>query len=193
MYGPGDVGFFDRLAPLYDQLMPTARSGPIREALERADRDVARLLDVAGGSGRGALAAGVSDPVVVDAAAGMCRRARERGLAAVRGDAGRLPVADAAVDAVLVVDAFHHLPDSRAALGEARRVLRPGGVLVVRDFDPGTVRGRAVAAAEGLVGFDSTFLRPDELAARVDRAGLDARVLHRGFGYTVVGRKRESL
>jgi demethylmenaquinone methyltransferase/2-methoxy-6-polyprenyl-1,4-benzoquinol methylase len=192
VHGPGDVRAFDRFAPAYDRLMPSARRAPLRRALSLADGRVARVLDVAGGAGRGARALDVPDPVVVDAAAGMCRRARARGVAAVRGDAARLPVADAAVDAVLIVDAFHHLPDRDGALGEARRALRPGGVLVIREFDPGTLRGRALAAAERLVGFDSTFLGPDALAAQVDGAGLDARVLDRGFGYTVVGRKRES-
>ncbi|MFB6301761.1 MAG: class I SAM-dependent methyltransferase [Haloferacaceae archaeon] len=192
MYGPGDVRFFDRLAPLYDRLLPFARGKPLRAAAALAEGRVERVLDVAGGSGRGVRALDVPEPVVVDAAAGMCRRARARGVEAVRGDAARLPVAAGAADAVLIVDALHHLPDCGAALAEARRVLRPGGVLVVREFDPGTLPGRALFAVERLVGFGPTFLRPDALAARVADAGLAARVLDRGFGYTVVGRKRES-
>ncbi|MFB6080782.1 MAG: class I SAM-dependent methyltransferase [Haloferacaceae archaeon] len=192
MHGPGDVRFFDRVAPLYDRALPWARTGPLRAGLASADRDVERLLDVAGGAGRASRSLDVPDPVVVDAAAGMCRRARARDLAAVRGDAAALPVADGAVDAVLIVDALHHLPDRRGALAEAGRVLRPGGVLVVREFDPATLAGRALVAAERLVGFDSTFVGPDALVSLVADAGLHARVLDRGFGYTVVGRKRES-
>ncbi|MFB6159737.1 MAG: class I SAM-dependent methyltransferase [Haloferacaceae archaeon] len=191
-YGPGDVRFFDRTAALYDRVMPPVRTTPLRAGLARADRPVERLLDVAGGPGRAAAGLDVPERVVVDAAAGMCRRARAGGLAAVRGDAGRLPVASAAVDAVLVADALHHLPAPDEALREAARVLRPGGVLVVREFDPGTLPGRALVAAERLVGFDSAFLRPDALADRVAAAGLDAAVLDRGFGYTVAGTKRES-
>jgi demethylmenaquinone methyltransferase/2-methoxy-6-polyprenyl-1,4-benzoquinol methylase len=172
--------------------MPPARRGPLRSGLARADRRVERLLDVAGGPGRASDRLDVPERVVVDAAAGMCRRARTRGREAVIGDAGRLPVATASVDAVLVVDALHHLPDPDRALREAARVLRPGGVLVVREFDPGTLLGRALVAAERVVGFDSTFHRPDALADRVGATGLDAAVLDRGFGYTVAGTKRES-
>ncbi|MFB6281876.1 MAG: class I SAM-dependent methyltransferase, partial [Haloferacaceae archaeon] len=145
-----------------------------------------------GGAGRGVRALDPPAPVVIDAAPGMCRRARRRGLPAARGDAASLPVADGAVDAVLIVDALHHLPDRRGALAEAGRVLRPGGVLVVREFDPGTLRGRALAATERLVGMGSTLFRPDALAALVAEAGLDPRVPDRGFAYTVAGRKRES-
>lgn len=126
---------------------------------------------------------------MVDAARGMTRRAQSRGLDAVLGDAVHLPVADATVDAVLIVDALHHLPDHAAVVAECRRVLRPGGVLVVREFDPGTIRGRLLAGVEHLVGFESTFHSPEALANRLGAAGLAASVIDSGFGYTAVGRR----
>ncbi len=46
-------------------------------------------------------------------------------------DARRLPFADAALKAIVMVDVFHHIPDSRSFLEEARRCLRPGGRLVM--------------------------------------------------------------
>lgn len=185
-----DVSLFDRFATPYDLAMPPADAAGIRAGLALADRAVERVLDVGGGSGRGARAVDARERLVADAAPGMVRRARRRGLPAVLADAGRLPVRDASVDAVLVVDALHHLPDQPAALAEAARVLRTGGVLVVRDFDPTTVRGRLLVAAERLAGFDSQFRPPDRLAAAVERAGLDPAVPDRGFGYTVAGLRR---
>ncbi|GAA2017388.1 class I SAM-dependent methyltransferase [Nakamurella flavida] len=53
---------------------------------------------------------------------------RHPGARAERSDAGRLPLPDAAVDAVLVAQAWHWFGKEQA-LDEARRVLRPGGWL----------------------------------------------------------------
>jgi SAM-dependent methyltransferase len=50
---------------------------------------------------------------------------------AVRGDALRLPFPTGAFDVVIASEILEHLPDDRAAIAEAARVLRPGGTLVV--------------------------------------------------------------
>ena len=188
MFGTGDVRFFDRLAPLYDLAMPPADGTALAAGIDRAERPIRRLLDVGGGSGRAAAALTGPERTVVDASVGMLRRARTaRGLSAVVGDAGALPVGDAAVDAVVIVDAFHHLPDQTAAVSEAARVLAPGGVLVVREFDPTHPLGRVLVAGEHAVGMGSRFLSPDDLATDLTAAGFESSVVDRGFGYTVVG------
>jgi demethylmenaquinone methyltransferase/2-methoxy-6-polyprenyl-1,4-benzoquinol methylase len=204
LHGPGDVRFFDRIARLYDLAMPAADVTPLRAGLGDATRPIETVLDVAGGTGRAtrALANGGPEPVVVDFSAGMLARARADGRAVVRADASTLPVSDDAVDAVVVVDALHHLPDPEAALREAARVVAPGGVVVVQEFDPETLRGRGLVAAEWAVRFDSEFWTPGELRSRFTDQGLDARVVSEGFEYVVAGRvpggeshdeKRESL
>ena len=183
----GDVGPFDRFAPVYDLVMPPARASKLRAGLVFADRDIERALDVGGGPGRAIRRLDLPERIVVDAAPGMVRRARTNGLDAVLGDASRLPVDSDSVDAVIVVDALHHMGPIHAVLRETARVLRPGGVLVVRDFDPATVRGRALVAAEHLVGFDSVFLTPEDLSARLRAVDLTPTVVEDGFGYTVAG------
>jgi SAM-dependent methyltransferase len=47
------------------------------------------------------------------------------------GDATAIPLEDASVDAVVMLDVLEHLDDPRAALEEARRVLRAGGAIVL--------------------------------------------------------------
>ncbi len=185
----GDVSIFDRAARLYD-LKPATRRRKLAPALAQADRDIGRVLDVGGGTGQGVRSLDVPAGVVVDAAPGMLAGARAHGVEGLRGDAARLPVADESVDAVLILDALHHMGRPEAVLGEAARVLRPGGVLACLEFDPTTVRGRALVTAEHLIGFDSRFFTAGDLAAMVRRAGLSASIPRAGFEYTVAGVKR---
>lgn len=102
----------------------------------------ATVLDVGGAAGRYALPlAALGHRVhLLDPAPLHVRQARAASstaaapLASVtRGDARHLPFADAAADAVLLLGPLYHLQeraDRLAALSEAVRVLRPGGVLV---------------------------------------------------------------
>ena len=101
----------------------------------------ARVLDLGCGEGRhvhGASAAGF-DTVGVDLDLGDLARARERlaevpppaPAAVLAADALRLPFADGAFDAVIVSEVLEHIPDYRAALAEAGRVLRRDGLLCV--------------------------------------------------------------
>ncbi|MFB6121416.1 MAG: class I SAM-dependent methyltransferase [Halobacteriaceae archaeon] len=163
----------------------------VEAGLAHASGDVEFVLDVAGGAGRVARALD-RETLVVDAARGMVEQGRSHGVPGVVGDAARLPVRDGAADAVVVADAFHHLPDPENALAEAFRVLRPGGAIVIREFDPTTLRGRGVALGERLVGFDSTFRAPDALCGLLADAGFETALPDRGFGYTAVGVKPES-
>jgi SAM-dependent methyltransferase len=94
----------------------------------------AAVLDLAAGTGkltRALIAAGLDVTAVEPQAAFRERLAEQMGDERVRqGTAEAIPLADGAVAAVTVADAFHWF-DQRAALEEVARVLRPGGGLAV--------------------------------------------------------------
>lgn len=106
------------------------------------------------------------------------RRARELGITNVvptRGDARTLPYADGTFEATYSAAVLGEVPDQDAVLGELRRVLKPGGRLVVGELlaDPhmvtfGSLRTRAAGAGllferqlGGRLGYFARFLNPN--------------------------------
>ncbi|MGK7869427.1 class I SAM-dependent methyltransferase [Falsiroseomonas sp. E2-1-a20] len=76
------------------------------------------------------------DPRQLARAAGLVHPRPGTTIAFTAGDACTLPFADASFDRVLAVECIFHFPSRAAFLAEVRRVLRPGGVLVLSDFVP---------------------------------------------------------
>ncbi len=125
-----------------------------RGALRRAGLQPGqRLLDVAVGTGLVAAEAArvLGDPAAVtgvDLSEGMLAEARRRlggavQLAQARAEA--LPVADGSVDFVSMGYALRHVSDLGVAFAEYRRVLRPGGRVLLLEI--GRPEGRAARAA----------------------------------------------
>ena len=88
-----------------------------------------------------ALAPFVAHAIAVDRSGEMLQAARKRlrGFGNVdvrRGELEALPIDDRELDAAVMMLVLHHVPDPSAALGEAARVLKPGGRLIVCDMLP---------------------------------------------------------
>lgn len=99
----------------------------------------ARLLDVASGTGDLALeiqdACPSCEVVATDFCAEMLAHADRRGVRRTQvADALDLPFDAGAFDVVTVAFGLRNMADYAAAVGEMRRVLRPGGHLLVLDF-----------------------------------------------------------
>jgi SAM-dependent methyltransferase len=95
----------------------------------------ARLLDAGCGTGYNLVALGRDGRAVgVDLSPKALAYCRERGVRALRGSVLQLPFADASFDVVTSFDVLYHawVSDDRAAVAEMVRVLRPGGVALVR-------------------------------------------------------------
>ncbi|YCK37582.1 class I SAM-dependent methyltransferase [Actinomadura sp. ATCC 39365] len=159
----------------------------------------ARVLDVGGGTGVHAewlLADGYEVELLDPVPLHVERAARVPGLRARVGDARRLPVPDGGADAVLLLGPLYHLADRAdrlRVLSEARRAVRPGGLVaaatinryaaVLDTVNLGTYleerqrEAAHAAAADGVMlsprrGFSAYFHHPDEVAAEFADAGL---------------------
>lgn len=148
----------DREAAFYDDrflIDYDARIGKeVRRDLARllgAPPRVRRALDVACGTGYGAIGLAVAklaDEIHAnDLSTAMVQRTRENAEAVgarifiAQNDAEKLPYANGSFDLVVARGALHHLPDPLAALVEIRRVLAPGGtVIVLAEPTPGGER-----------------------------------------------------
>lgn len=144
---------YDRIAPSYNQRFVDGGMRGTAAALRTlADKTGAeRILEVGCGTGHWlATLRPVSGQLYgLDLSTGMLEQAglqqagsQQAPLALVCGRASQLPFPAACFDLVYCVNAIHHFQQQRAFVSEARRLLRPGGVLAVAGMDPRVHRGR---------------------------------------------------
>ncbi len=140
---------YDRIAPGYDQrfVVGSGHRGiaAVLQALAK-DQEVERILEMGCGTGHwlSGLFSSAGTLVGLDLSAGMLAQAqaREEGFSLVRGRACETPFTDACADLVYCVNAIHHFQRRHDFVLEARRLLRPGGMLVVAGMDPRAHRHR---------------------------------------------------
>lgn len=118
---------------------------PVEPVLQQlALRPGMRVADVGAGTGYFAIpmARAVTpngEVIAVDVQPQMLERLRARveaglPITLVEADAARTTLAAASVDVVFLANVWHEIDDRPAALGEAARVLRPGGKVAILDW-----------------------------------------------------------
>ena len=151
-------GMFDSIAPRYDLLNRVLSVGLDQKWRHRAVRELklgpcARVLDLCTGTADLALATTAQHPdakvIGVDFSGAMLRlglgKVRDASLdtrvGLVRGDATRIPVADASCDAATIGFGIRNVAEPNQALGELARVLKPGARLAILEFGQPRIPG----------------------------------------------------
>jgi ubiquinone/menaquinone biosynthesis C-methylase UbiE len=109
-----------------------------------------RLLDLGCGPGTFAAAAAARHPGLEVVAVDPSRDFARGGV--VRASGEDLPFPDRSMDVAVCLSSIRHVRDRAAALAELRRVVRPGGGLVIVELDPGASADRAANHARRLGG-----------------------------------------
>jgi len=133
---------------------------------------VGRGIEIGVGSGRFAAPLGVQ--VGVDPSAAMLAHAAARGIEVAEGVAEKLPFAAGSFDHALVVTTICFVDSPKRMLAEARRVLKPGGRLVIGFIDRASAMGQDYLAhqAENVFYREATFYSADEVARLLQVGGF---------------------
>ncbi len=150
------------------------------------------IVDVANGLGaQDIVVSSVAQPrslVAVNITESQLRSGRARldeaSATPVVADATRLPLANNSADGIISIEAAFHFPSRRHFFSEARRVLRPGGVLSMSDVS--AERSRTLSPLEAVAGLTNlrvwgirrrSLMSADQIeTALVDAGFVDVRV-----------------
>jgi ArsR family transcriptional regulator len=137
--------YFAGHAEVWDQIRSLhVAESEVERAIGQAlgNRPLGRFVDIGTGTGRMIELFGprASHAVGIDRSSDMLRLARVKlegaGIASSlrQGDMYALPLADQSADTIVIHQVLHYAHSPAAAIGEASRVLTPGGTLLVVDF-----------------------------------------------------------
>lgn len=214
---------FDEVSPRYDLINDVLTVGNdrlwrIATTKAIAPRKGMRILDLAAGTGTSsaALAAHGAEVVAADFSEGMLAEGRKRYadnplIEFVWADAMALPFEDNSFDAATISYGLRNISDPKQAIAEMRRVVKPGGRVVIAEFSTppsaiirapygfygrhvlpriaGAINRDAAEAYKYLNESIEAWPAQEELAGWLREAGLE-RVAYRNLTFGVVALHR---
>jgi len=160
---------FDWLAPIYEKVISGEATDKLIETLDlKSDQ---WILDAGGGTGR--IAASLRGErrkiIVADISYKMLWQAHQKNeLLCTVCDAKKLPFEHHFFDRIVIVDAFHHIPDQPQAMNEMWRVLKPGGILTIEEPDISHTSVKMIALMERVLLMGSKFLKIEEMVRMIE-------------------------
>jgi ubiquinone/menaquinone biosynthesis C-methylase UbiE len=129
------------------------------------------VLDLGAGTGLFSVAIAQwfgTEVVAVEPSEGMLRQARTRAhpqVTYIGGLGEQLPLRDGCCDSAWLSTVIHHLSDLAACAGELRRVVRPGGWVLIRNAFPDAEFFKGLEALERAAAAETT---PTPVIRRLD-------------------------
>jgi dolichol-phosphate mannosyltransferase len=139
-------------------------------------RGADRVLDI--GCGSSVIIQSLNNAVGMDVSMGKLRFLRRRGIELVRGSAFSLPFTDDAFDCVISSQVIEHIPYDDVLFTEIKRVLAPGGLLIIGTPDYSTLGWQII---EPLYGTLMPGGYRDEHITHYTRESLSGILVDRGF------------
>lgn len=142
------------------------------------------------GGGTGDLGSGIARAldarvIIIDPTARVLRRVDAHPLVSLTlASAESLPFPDDYFDALVCSDSFHHTRDQRRAAFEIARVVRPGGGVMMLEYEP----TKTLTIFERLLGEPAAFLTMHELRDLMAQSGIEGEAAAQRHGYLFVGR-----
>lgn len=112
-------------------------------------RGAGRVLDA--GCGSSLIIQSLNNAVGMDISMGKLRFLRRYGIPLLRGSAFALPFKDNSFDCLISSQVIEHIPYEEPLFSEMRRVLRPGGTLIIGTPDYDTLGWRVIEPIYGLL------------------------------------------
>ncbi|MFA5859035.1 MAG: class I SAM-dependent methyltransferase [Elusimicrobiota bacterium] len=175
------MNWFNIYAQIYDPFMTIFKfykHEKVLSYLKPAKAD--KILDVGGGTGFVAnkIRPFVKEIVVLDNSQKMLNQAkRYEGLTLCHAKAQEIPFMNNYFDAVICIDALHHIKYIDEAIKEIRRVLKVNGKIVILEFEIKGVKGKLFWLFEKMFVDNSKFVSSIKLADLMNDNGFDGEII----------------